>query len=105
MRAGMLALAAGLLLLRFLPQLPSFGWLLALALVGLLLLLLASLGGMAAGILPMWMVRSGDFSAVSSLSAILGVLHFALAMVEAIGVVLVVWALVRLLRTRTLPAA
>lgn len=69
------------------------------ALVGLLLLLLASLGGMAAGILPMWMVRSGDFSAVSSLSAILGVLHFALAMVEAIGVVLVVWALVRLLRT------
>ncbi len=38
MRAGMLALAAGLLLLRFLPQLPSFGWLLALALVGLLLL-------------------------------------------------------------------
>jgi len=39
------------------------------------------------------------------LSAILGVLHFALAMVEAIGVVLVVWALVRLLRTRTLPAA
>ncbi|AFN78592.1 DNA internalization-related competence protein ComEC/Rec2 [Stutzerimonas stutzeri DSM 10701] len=38
MRAGMLALAAGLLLLRFLPQLPSFGWLLALAPVGLLLL-------------------------------------------------------------------
>lgn len=38
MRAGMLALAAGLLLLRFLPQLPSFGWLLALTLVGLLLL-------------------------------------------------------------------
>ena len=38
MRAGMLALAAGLLLLRFLPQLPSFGWLLAFMLVGLLLL-------------------------------------------------------------------
>ncbi|HDS1558778.1 TPA: hypothetical protein QEL11_002660 [Stenotrophomonas maltophilia] len=70
------------------------------ALAGLLLLLLASLGSMAAGILPMWMVSSGDFSAVSSMSAILGVLHFALAMVEAIGMVLLVWALVRLLRQR-----
>ncbi|MPS45020.1 MAG: hypothetical protein E2597_12885 [Stenotrophomonas sp.] len=70
------------------------------ALVGLLLLLLSSLGGLVAGVLPMWMVRSGDFSAVSSLSAILGVLHFALAMIEAIGVVLLVWALVRLLRLR-----
>lgn len=39
MRPWMLALAAGLLLLRFLPQLPSFGWLLAFTLVGLLLLL------------------------------------------------------------------
>ncbi|MBH1665594.1 hypothetical protein I5U73_10740, partial [Stenotrophomonas maltophilia] len=67
---------------------------------GRLLLLLASLGSMAAGILPMWMVSSGDFSAVSSMSAILGVLHFALAMVEAIGMVLLVWALVRLLRQR-----
>lgn len=38
MRAGMLALAAGLLLLRFLPQLPSAGWLLALALGSLMLL-------------------------------------------------------------------
>jgi len=39
------------------------------------------------------------------MGAILGVLHFALAMVEAIGVVLLVWALVRLLRSRTIPAA
>ncbi|WP_312709148.1 hypothetical protein [Stenotrophomonas sp.] len=70
------------------------------ALTGLLLLLLASLGGMAAGLLPMWMVSSGDFSAVSRMSAILGVLHFILAMVKAIGIVLVVWALVRLLRAR-----
>jgi hypothetical protein len=70
------------------------------ALVGLLLLLLSSLGGLAAGMLPMWLVSSGNFSAVSGMSAILGVLHFALAMVEAIGVVLLVWALVRLLRSR-----
>lgn len=38
MRTGMLALAAGLLLLRFVPQLPSFGWLLAVLLGSLLLL-------------------------------------------------------------------
>lgn len=75
------------------------------ALVGLGLLLLSSLGGLAAGILPMWLVSSGNFSAISGMGAILGVLHFALAMVEAIGVVLVVWALVRLLRSRTIPAA
>ncbi|AIL08151.1 hypothetical protein U0039_22340 [Stenotrophomonas maltophilia] len=75
------------------------------ALVGLVLLLLSSLGGMAAGILPMWLISSGNFNAISGMSAILGVLHFALAMVEAIGVVLLVWALVRLLRSRTIPAA
>lgn len=70
------------------------------ALAGLLLLLLSSLGGLAAGILPMWLVSSGNFGAVSGIGTILGVLHFALAMVEAIGVVLLVWALVRLLRLR-----
>lgn len=75
------------------------------ALVGLGLLLLSSLGGLAAGILPIWLVGSGNFSAISGMGAILGVLHFALAMVEAIGVVLLVWALVRLLRSRTIPAA
>ncbi len=48
----------------------------------------------------MWLVSSGNFGAVSGIGTILGVLHFALAMVEAIGVVLLVWALVRLLRLR-----
>ena len=75
------------------------------ALVGLLLLLLSSLGGLAAGMLPMWLVSNGNFSAISGMSAILGVLHFALAMVEAIDMVLLVWALVRLLRSRTIPAS
>ena len=73
------------------------------ALVGLLLLLLSCLGGGAAGILPMWLVSSGNFGAVSGMGAVLGVLHFALALVEAIGVVLLVWALVRLLRLRGNP--
>ena len=35
MRTGMLALVAGLLVLRFLPALPDTGWLLPLAAVGL----------------------------------------------------------------------
>src|SRR5690606_20034082 len=38
MRTGMLALVAGLLVLRFLPALPDTGWLLPLAAVGLRLL-------------------------------------------------------------------
>ncbi|WP_416770042.1 DNA internalization-related competence protein ComEC/Rec2 [Pseudomonas sp. RHF3.3-3] len=38
MRTGMLALAAGLLSLRFLPQLPPLGWLPVLSLLGLMLL-------------------------------------------------------------------
>ncbi len=38
MRLGLLSLAAGLLLLRFLPALPGSNWLLALSLLGLLLL-------------------------------------------------------------------
>lgn len=71
------------------------------ALVGLLLLLATSLGGLFAGLIPMWMVSNGDFSAVSSLSMVLGVVHFGLALLEAIGTVLLVWALVRVLRQRT----
>ncbi len=39
MRLGLPALAAGLLALRFLAELPSVGWLLGMAAAGLLLLL------------------------------------------------------------------
>lgn len=42
MRIGLFALAAGLLLLRFVPALPSSNWLLSLSLLGLLLLPLRS---------------------------------------------------------------
>ena len=70
------------------------------ALAGLLLLLLANLGSLLASVLPMWMVSSGDFGAVSRMSTVLGVVHFGLAMLDAIGIVLLVWALVRLLRLR-----
>lgn len=38
MRTGMLALAAGLLSLRFLPALPAIGWLAVLPVVALMLL-------------------------------------------------------------------
>ncbi|MFH7422667.1 hypothetical protein RA276_29095, partial [Pseudomonas syringae pv. tagetis] len=64
----------------------------------------SSLGGLAAGVLPMWLVSSGNISAISGMGTIHGVLQFALAIVEAIGVVRLVWALVRLLRSRTIPA-
>jgi hypothetical protein len=48
----------------------------------------------------MWMVSNGDFGAISQLSTVLGVVHFGLAMLDAVGTVLLVWALVRLLRQR-----
>ncbi|QII30854.1 hypothetical protein G6052_19765 [Stenotrophomonas maltophilia] len=70
------------------------------ALTGLLLLLASSMGSLLANLVPMWMVSKGDFSAISQLSTVLGVVHFGLAMLDAVGTVLLVWALVRLLRQR-----
>ena len=71
------------------------------ALTGLLLLLASSMGSLLANLVPMWMVSNGDFGAISQLSTVLGVVHFGLAMLDAVGTVLLVWALVRLLRQRT----
>lgn len=70
------------------------------ALWGLLLLLAASMGGLLAALIPMWMFSKGDFGSVSNLSMVLGIVHFLLSMLEAIGTVLLVWALVRMLKLR-----
>ena len=75
------------------------------ALAGLLLLLAANLGSLGASVVPLWLVSSGDFSAVSAMSAVLGGVHFVLALLDAFGIVLLVWALVRLLRARPAAAA
>jgi hypothetical protein len=95
----LIALCVGLVWVLGAPRDPARNG----ALVGLLLLLAASIGSLLAGLVPMWMVSQGDFSAMSGLSMVLGVVHFALAMFDAIGIVLLVWALVRMLRQR--PAA
>lgn len=68
------------------------------ALAGLLLLGVTSVTGMLLSVVPLWLVSSGDFSAVSTLSAVLGVAHFVLNLLDALGLVLVIWALTRALR-------
>ncbi|KAF1012732.1 MAG: hypothetical protein GAK31_03949 [Stenotrophomonas maltophilia] len=68
------------------------------ALVGLVLLAVATVGSLLLSILPIWLVQSGDFGSISRLSAVLGIGHFVLALLDAFGLVLVIWALVRLLR-------
>ena len=68
------------------------------ALSGLLLLGAASLGGMFAGMLPMLLVNMGHYDTVAGMTSIFTAVHLALAVLEAFGLVLVVWALTRALR-------
>ena len=73
------------------------------ALAGLVLLLVANLGGVVANVVPLWMVSNGDFTAISAMSAVLGGVQFVLSLLSAFGIVLVIWALVRVLRSRQVP--
>ena len=68
------------------------------ALAGLLLLGAGSVVGMLLSVLPLWLVSHGNFEAVSGLGEVLGYAHFALGLLQALGMVLVVWALTRALR-------
>lgn len=68
------------------------------ALAGLLLLAATSVIGLLLSLLPLWLVNTGNFAAVSRLGALLGTGHFLLGLLEAFGLVLVVWALTRALR-------
>ncbi|WMJ70920.1 hypothetical protein [Stenotrophomonas sp. 24(2023)] len=74
------------------------------ALAGLALLAVASLGSLVLSVLPIWLVQSGDFGSISRLSALLGIGHFGLGLLDAFGLVLVIWALVRLLRQQATPS-
>jgi hypothetical protein len=62
--------------------------------------LVANLGGVVANVVPLWLVSSGDFTAISAMSAVLGGVQFVLSLLTALGIVLIVWALVRVLRQR-----
>ena len=75
------------------------------ALAGLLLLAFGSLAGMLLNLFPMWLVSQGNFAAVAGISDVLGTLRFVLELVQALAVVLLVWALTRALRGVALPPA
>lgn len=68
------------------------------ALWALSLLAAATVVGTLVNLVPMWMVDRGNFTAVESLAMWLGVAHFVLGLVEALGLVLLVWAMTRALR-------
>lgn len=68
------------------------------ALSGLLLLAATSIIGLLMSLLPLWLVSAGQYDSISRMNAVFGVVHFALALLEAFGLVLVVWALTRALR-------
>jgi hypothetical protein len=69
------------------------------------LLLVASLAGLALNIVPSYLVQTGNYGNVRMLSWWLGGGHFVLGLVNALGMVLLVWAMTRALRNRAVPAA
>ncbi len=75
------------------------------ALWALGLLAVATLAGLALNIVPVWLVETGNYGNVQALSWWLGGGHFLLGIVEALGTVLLVWAMTRALRNRARPAA
>ncbi|MGB3394563.1 MAG: hypothetical protein WA956_07580 [Stenotrophomonas sp.] len=62
-----------------------------------LLMLVALLGGVLS-VLPLLMIAADNFHGIGALNSVLRVAHFVLSLLEAAGLVLLAWALVRALR-------
>lgn len=75
------------------------------ALWALALLALTTLAGLLLNLVPTWLVQQGNYESVRSLSMWLGGAHFVLGLFDALGLVLLVWAMTRALRTRGQAAA
>lgn len=75
------------------------------ALWSLILLAVATVAGLVLNLVPIWLVQQGNYESIRSLSMWLGVGHFVLGLLEALGVVLLVWALTRTLRAPNVAAA
>lgn len=74
------------------------------ALWALAILALSTMVGLLLNFLPLYLLEQGAIDA-RALSAWLGAGHFALGLVEAVGMVLLVWAMTRALRNRNAPPA
>ncbi len=75
------------------------------ALWALGLMAFTSLLGMLANAVPQVLVHQGNFDAMRGIGMLMGFVHFGLNLMLALSVVLLVWAMTRSLRDRTLPAA
>ncbi|WNH48564.1 hypothetical protein PDM28_18200 [Stenotrophomonas aracearum] len=73
------------------------------ALWALALLALGTLAGLVLNIVPTYLVQQGNYGNVQMLSWWLRGGHFALSLVNALGMVLLVWAMTRALRNRSAP--
>ena len=75
------------------------------ALWALGLLAAGTLAGLVLNIVPTYLVQTGNYGNVQALSWLLRGGHFLLGRVDALGTVLLVWAMTRALRERARPAA
>lgn len=62
-----------------------------------LLMLVALLGGVLS-VLPLLMIAAGNYDRIGAMNTVLTAAHFGLSLLEAAGLVLLAWALVRALR-------
>ncbi|MCL7714633.1 hypothetical protein [Stenotrophomonas mori] len=68
------------------------------ALWALALLMATTLSGAVLTVLPLLLIAMGNFDGIAALNVSLGLGHVALSLLEAVGLVLLAWALVRALR-------
>ncbi len=68
------------------------------ALWALAILMATTLFGAVLAVLPLLLIAAGNFDGIAALNTALGIGHFALALLEAGGFVLLAWALARALR-------
>ncbi len=71
------------------------------ALAGLVLLASASVLNMLASLVPVWLLKAGDFALVAALGDVFGGVRLVLGLLDAFGLVLVVWAMTRAMRLST----
>lgn len=90
----MIALGVALVLLLGAPKAVAH----SAALWALAILMATTLFGAVLAVLPLLLIAAGNFDGIAALNTALGIGHFALALLEAGGFVLLAWALARALR-------
>lgn len=90
----LIALGIGLVMVLDTPR----GKVRSVALSGLGLLLVTALVGGLLSVVPLLLIASGNFGGLGGMNSLLTVGHFALSLLEAVGYILLAWALVQALR-------